>query len=215
VRHYKTLINAKGLIMGWGDSPRVDDWEADLSVVDRTLKERDVRIDAIYSSFLERSRQTAMYFARQRGISLIHDTPLLNEVNYGTLYLKSKEWVAANIPEYKTDPDFVYPGGESFRQMQRRSVQFLCGIEGHRRGQTILVVVHAGVIRGLICHFLGLDFAANLKRKISHRYVGEITLEGGRCTSYDELGKPSGFIRDGIIAVPHRSEEEAARVRPS
>lgn len=211
VRHYKTLINASDLIMGWGDAPRVSDWEKDLAWVSQRLRELEIRIDRVYSSVLERARQTAMYYAKQRGIWLIHDAAALNEVNYGTLYRKSKKWVAQNIPQYKTDPDFVYPEGESFRQMQQRSVDFLLSRVPYHNGETVLVVVHAGVIRGLICHFLGLNYAANLKRKISHRYIGVFELEGESCTCYNELGSPSDFVRLGELRIPHVLRREPRR----
>jgi broad specificity phosphatase PhoE len=68
--------------------------------------------------------------------------------------------------------------------------------------KTLLIVVHAGVIRGLISHFLELDYASNLKRRIGHQYIGDFTIENSVCVRYDELGKPSGFVKDGIIEVP-------------
>jgi broad specificity phosphatase PhoE len=68
--------------------------------------------------------------------------------------------------------------------------------------ETLLIVVHAGVIRGLVCHFLGLDYARNLKRHMGHQYIGDFTLEGKDCIRYDELGKPSEFIREKVIKVP-------------
>ncbi|MGB5602213.1 MAG: histidine phosphatase family protein, partial [Gammaproteobacteria bacterium] len=92
--------------------------------------------------------------------------------------------------------------GESFRQMQERSVAVIESLAGMHRDETLLVVVHAGVIRGFICHFLKLDYTQNLKRRIGHQYVGDFTIEGNVCIRYDELGKPSGFINDGIITVP-------------
>jgi broad specificity phosphatase PhoE len=201
-RHYKTLINASERIQGWGDSPRNSDWEDDVRFVDACLNEHGIRFDAVFSSVLERSRQTAMFHARRQGIHLIYDTPALNEVNYGILYKKKKQWVAEHYPQHKRDPDFVYPGGESFRQMQERSVNYLISLALTRPRQTILIVVHAGIIRGLVSHFLGLDYAENLKRKISHRYVGDFQFDGSTCVRYDELGKPSGFVRDGVIEVP-------------
>ena len=202
VRHFKTLINASGLIMGWGDAPPVKGWEADLTYVDALLNEHDIQCSAIYTSYLERARQTGMFYARKRGIPLIHDSQALNEINYGTLYRKSKSWVEETIPQHKKDPNFVYPDGESFKQMQARSVGFFESLIRKRQGETILVVVHAGVIRGFVSHFLGLPYAENLKRKISHRYIGDFLFEGDQCVRYDELGKPSGFVRDDVISVP-------------
>lgn len=201
-RHYKTLINAAEEILGWGDSPRDSGWKADVEYVNAQLQERGIIFDAVYSSDLERARQTAMFHARCFGINIIHDTPALNEVNYGKLYKKKKKWVAEHYPQYKKDPDFVYPEGESFRQMQQRSVAFLASLARTHPQQTVLIVAHAGVIRGLISHFLDLNYADNLKHKISHRYIGDFQFDGKTCQRYDELGKPSGFIRDGIVKVP-------------
>jgi len=203
VRHYKTLINVSNQIMGWGDAPRAGNWEKDLAYVDKTLRDRGIRIDEVHSSYLERARRTAMYYAKGRGIHLIRDSQPLNEINFGPdLYKKSKAWVAKNFPLHKKDPDFVYPNGESFRQMQARSVEYVKALESSRKDKCVLLVVHAGVIRGLVCHFLGLSYAPNLARKISHRYVGDFHIENGVAVSYDELGKPSGFINDGVISTP-------------
>lgn len=207
VRHYKTLLNASDKIMGWGDAPRIDGWQADLAFVVDTLKAQGISCDAIYSSDLERARQTAMYYARNRGIHIVHDSPMLNEINYGLLYKKSKKWVAKHIPQHKTDPDFVYPEGESFHQMQKRSINYLLSQAELFPDKTVLIVVHAGVIRGFISHFLGLDYARHLKQKISHRYIGEFVFKGRKCVQYNELGKLSGFVRKGSIEIPYSCAE--------
>ena len=215
VRHYKTLLNASDQILGWGDAPRVKGWRADVARVEEALQKHAIEFDAIYSSALERARQTAMFYARQRGISVIHDVADLNEVNYGLLYRKSKKWVANNIPQHKKDPDFIYPEGESFRQMQQRSSRYLQFLAETNPQKTILLVVHAGVIRGLVSYFLGLDYAAQLKRKISHRYIGEFLFEGADCVRYDELGKPSGFIRDGVTKILRAQSALSDAVTPA
>jgi len=210
VRHYKTLINASDQILGWGDAPRVSEWETDLTYVYEILRDQDIRYTSVYTSDLERARQTGMFYARKRGIHLLHDTQSLNEINYGQLFRKSKSWVEQNIPQHKQDPEFVYPGGESFTQMQRRSVAYLAALAAKRRNETILVVVHAGVIRGFISHFLGLPYAENLKHKITHRYIGDFLFDGSRCINYDELGEPSGFVLDNVVTIPlQRAEAQA------
>lgn len=206
IRHYKTLINVSDEIMGWGDAPRADDWESDLAYVSHILLTRKLAYDAVYTSDLERSRQTGRYFARVRKLNIIYDHPELNEVNYGSLYRKSKKWVKNNIPEYKTDADYVFEDGESFRQMQKRSVNFVASLPEKHADDTILIVAHAGVIRGLICHFLGLNYEPNLKQKITHRYIGDFSFKGKDCVAYNELGKPSGFVENGKIKIPFDRE---------
>jgi len=51
-----------------------------------------------------------------------------------------------------------------------------CSRIARHHDETVSVAEHAGVIRGLICHFPGLDYTGNLKRKITHRYIGDFIL---------------------------------------
>ncbi len=203
IRHYKTLLNESDQIIGWGDSPQAENWMEDIVFVEGELRRRAVRPDAIYSSALERARLTAGYFADKLGTGEVRSAPQLNEVNYGSLCRKSKQWAAENFPKHKNCPDFVYPEGESFRQMQARSTEFVQSLAASLNGQTILCVAHAGVIRGLVSQFLDLDYAAQLKRKISHRYIGILNFEGLDCTDYDEWGVPSGFVNEGELQLPY------------
>lgn len=204
IRHFKTLLNASNQILGWGDAPRADDWQPDLQFVYNKLAATDLFFDAIYTSVLERSYQTGRYFAQAFAVEDLHKQAQLNEVNYGKLYKKSKTWVERHIPEYKTDPAFVFPAGESFLQMQQRSVKCLTSLAHKNPKKTLLLVAHAGVIRALICHFLQLDYASNLKCKISHRYIGHFQFKNKRCCHYNELGHLSGFIKSGVIHIPNR-----------
>ena len=214
VRHFKTCSNAAGRIIGWGNSPRSDDWEKDLLFVDQKLRELGIHFDAIYSSDLERARCTADYYAGRRNTATLNHSGMLNEVNYGTLYHKPKAWVAKNVREYKTDPDYVFPEGESFRQMRDRSAAFVRELGLRYDTGTVLIVSHAGVIRGLICHYLGLDYSSNLKRKVSHRYIGDFQLENDACIRYEELGKPSEFIAQGIVVPQTASQEPVGLEQP-
>ena len=141
----------------------------------------------------------------------MHDHAEINEVNYGVLYKQSKKWVEKHIPEYKNDPEYIFEQGESFSQMQKRSVDFFSSLPNKYNNETILIVAHAGVIRGLISHYLGLDYRENLKQKITHRYIGQFNFKGTDCESYTEIGKPSGFIENNIIRVPFH----CARREPS
>lgn len=204
VRHYKTLINAESRIMGWGDSPPVDGWELDLLAVSRRLKKAGIQFDRIYTSQLKRAQATGEFFARRHEVEKINSVAAVNEVNYGKLFRKSKGWVAKNIPEYKTDPDFVFPNGESFTQMRERSVGFVQHLLTKLPDEDVLLVAHAGVIRGLVCHYLGLPYAPNLKQRVSHRYIGLFEFDGERCRKYDELGSHSDFVRKQIIKIPFK-----------
>ena len=201
-RHYKTRSNEDDRILGWGDSPPGSDWKADIEYVDARLQAHGLDFDEIYSSNLERSRQTAIIHAVRYGIAFVNSAAELNEINYGKLQKHKKSWVARRYPQHKKNPDMVYPEGESFRQMQQRSVEFLLSLDAKHPTQTVLIVAHAGVIRGLVSHFLGLELADNLKQKVSFRYIGDFLLEDGNCLRYDELGEASGFVHNAVIELP-------------
>lgn len=203
IRHYKTEFNASGHIMGWGDSPKVANWLEDMEYLEGVLASHAAQPDLIYSSALGRARHTADYFATSLDVSTVRQSPQLNEINYGALYRKPKAWVAQHYPQHKRDTDFVYPDGESFSQMQRRCVTFVLDLAAAAAGQTVLCVAHAGVIRALVSHFLGLDYRVQLRRKVCHRYVGVMGFAGGDCVSYDEWGLCSGFVSDGELALPY------------
>jgi broad specificity phosphatase PhoE len=201
-RHYQTQSNVEGRILGWGDSPPHRDWKVNVDFIDSRLHENDLDFDAVYSSDLKRARQTAKIFAGSFGIPNVIAIPELKEINYGNVQKKKKSWVGEHYPQHKKDPDLVYPDGESFRQMQQRSVEYLSSLAATHPRQTVLIVSHAGVIRGIISHFLGLEYALSLKHSVSFRYIGDFLFDGENCLSYDELGKPSGFVQDGVIEIP-------------
>ncbi len=203
IRHYRTEFNETGRLMGWEDSPRGREWKPDFDFVDARLHEEGVKFDAIYSSDLERSRQTARIHADNHGIAEVHDTQQLNEINYGRLQKLRKSLIQRIFPQHKTSADLVYPGGESFHQMQQRSVAFLESMAASSPDHTVLIVTHSGVIRGFVSHFCGLDLDDHLRHPVSFRYIGDFEFDAAGLKRYDELGEPSGFVASGAIQLPH------------
>lgn len=201
VRHYKTTSNETGKIMGWGDAPPAKNWQEDPDYVAKVLLKAHLNTEIIYTSSLTRAMNTGKFYADILGIKQVQNTPALNEVNYGKLYNKSKIWVEENIKDHKKNPDLVYPDGESFNQMKARCVTFIESISKKHADKTVLLVVHAGIVRSLVSHYLGLNYANNLKRKIGHRYIGDFTIKDNHCIRYNEPGKESGFITEGIIKL--------------
>jgi alpha-ribazole phosphatase len=205
VRHYKTTSNESGNIIGWSDAPPVREWREDINYVNDVLAGLKLKINRIYTSKLRRARNTGLFYANSQKIHKVYHAAELNEVNYGKMSKKSKSWVAQNVPEHKKDPDYCYPDGESFSQMQKRSVDYVLELARKYPDKVIMIVVHAGIIRGLLCHFLGLDYAPNLDQHLGHRYIGIFDFDGEKCTRYEEVGKKSGFIRHGVVKTPHQN----------
>ena len=207
VRHYKTKSNTKELIMGWSDAPPEDDFAEDLYFVEGMLLISKYDFDAVWSSKLERAERTAKFFATLNKIPSHVKSDELNEIDYGSLTNKRKKWAEKHYPKHKNDADFVYPKGESFRQMQSRCVNFIEKQMTRDKSDPVLLVVHAGVIRGLICHYLQLPYSINLKRRIGHRYIGVLDINENGKVTYDEIGENSDFVSENIIRIPYQKRK--------
>jgi probable phosphomutase (TIGR03848 family) len=118
----------------------------------------EVPVDAIYSSPLERCRETIAPLARRRGLSVAARRGLL-EVDYG-------DWTGRTISQLRRTtlwravqqaPSTVrFPNGESFLEVQARAVAELGRIAGAHPAGTVAVVTHADVVRLLIAHHAGM-----------------------------------------------------------
>lgn len=115
------------------------------------------RIAAVYSSPLERARETAAPIAAAVGCDVRVDDGLL-ELDVGTwtgLELKAAtkrpEW--ATIQRYPSG--FAFPDGESFLAMHARVVATLDRLRTAHPGETIVAVSHADPIRAAVAHAMG------------------------------------------------------------
>ena len=115
------------------------------------------RIAAVYSSPLERTRETAAPIAQAVGCDVQVDDGLL-ELDIGDwtgLELKAvskrPEW--ATIQRYPSG--FTFPGGESFVAMQARIVACLERLRAAHPGETLVAVSHADPIRVAVAHAMG------------------------------------------------------------
>ncbi len=141
---------------------------------------------AVYSSPLERARQTAEPIARARGLKVI-EAPGLMEANVGDWQGKSvrrlamtKYWrVIQGAPSRAR-----HPGGESFAETQLRIVQALDEIMArHKERDLIACVFHADPIKLAVAHYIGLPLDHFQRLAID---TGSVTLLG--------IGQMSGHL---------------------
>lgn len=114
-------------------------------------------VDALYTSPLERARETAAPIARALGMRAKVDRGLL-EADFG-------DWTGAELkalmklPEWSTvqraPSTFRFPGGESFSEMQHRIVGTLERLRAAHPGGTIVCVSHADPIKAAVAHAVG------------------------------------------------------------
>jgi probable phosphomutase (TIGR03848 family) len=116
-----------------------------------------IPIDAVYSSPLERARETAAPLAARRGLE-VHYREAFGEVRFG-------DFSGRTIAELDTDAEWRKftafrsgiraPGGELTIEVQARFVSELEKLRGEHREQNIAIVSHADSIKAALAHYLG------------------------------------------------------------
>ncbi len=135
------------------------------------------RVDAVYSSPLERAKETAAPISTARGLRTQIDRGLL-ECDFG-------DWTGAELkrlmklPEWQTvqraPSTFRFPNGESFSEMQTRMVSALDRLRVAHPGGTIVCVSHADTIKAAVAHALGTHIDLFQRIVISPASVTAIT----------------------------------------
>ncbi len=115
-------------------------------------------VTAVYTSPLERTRETAAPVARAHGLRPRVERGLL-EVDYG-------DWTDLPLAQLRrrtlwrtiqqAPSRVTFPGGESIRAAQQRVVEATERLAAAHAGETIVLVSHADVIKAAIAHHLGM-----------------------------------------------------------
>ena len=115
------------------------------------------KVDAVYASPLERTRETAAPIAKARKLRVRTDRGLL-ELDIGDWTgwelkkaAKTEAWKAVQ----RRPSAFRFPGGESFLEMQSRMVDSLERIRAAHPGGTVVAVSHADPIKAAAADALG------------------------------------------------------------
>jgi broad specificity phosphatase PhoE len=134
------------------------------SIADRLSAEN---IGALYSSPLQRTRETAEILAAQLDLPVHYRDDFL-ELDFG-------EWTGLTFDAVRADERWLVwrdcrsiatiPGGESMRQVQERIVKALFELRQIHRDGTVLIVSHGDVIRAALLFALGmpLDFYSRIE----------------------------------------------------
>lgn len=124
-----------------------------------------IQFDSIYTSTLSRCRETAAIICplsqKKEAKQNIYFDDRLNEINLGTWDGQSFGHIKAAMPELfdqrgKEIRQFCPPEGESFADLYERVSPFfknLC----QNLAAPVLVITHSGVIRVMLCQYLGLN----------------------------------------------------------
>ncbi len=165
IRHGMTAAVGRR-ITGWAPGVGLtDEGRRQVEVLGREL--RDVSIDAVFASPLERAAMTAQAVAQPHQLEVITRDGL-GEVRFG-------DWTGKTLDELAEDEVWKRwntvrslsraPNGESFLETQRRMMDEINHARQQHPEGTVALVSHADAIRAALVYLLGmpLDLFARLR----------------------------------------------------
>jgi len=122
---------------------------------------RDVPLDALWSSDLNRTQSTAAAVRKYHPELELHLDPRLREIDVGVW--EDRPWgnIARDYPEqmelFSHDPArWSVPGGEPYAAVQARMGTAVREIAAQYPGGSVAVVSHGLAIRSLLCELFGI-----------------------------------------------------------
>ena len=178
VRHGQISANVDRVWHGSTDSALTDRGLEEAEAVARLLATDRFAPAAVYSSPLQRTRETAAAIARATGLEPVTDPGLaeyaigeLEGVSYEDLYREHRFF-----ERIREDPDFAPPGGESRNQVVARVVGALRRIARAHGGDEVVVVGHGAALGLAISHLLGDSDAEFQKYHKANCALSELVL---------------------------------------
>jgi broad specificity phosphatase PhoE len=158
-------------------------------------------LDAIYSSDLQRARETAEIVARTKGLT-VETTPDLREVDVGSWEGLSRAEAEERFPDGYgrwLQGGEGWDDGETYEQMSERVLSAIQRIaKAHAPGR-VLAVAHGGSIRAVHAAALGVDVHSyrRIQRVEPNATLSAVCVADGRLTELcDTEGLDEFLIRD-------------------
>ena len=114
-------------------------------------------IDAIYTSPLERARQTARPLCDLTTLRAEIEDGVAEWDRHSNEYVPVEELKAANDPRWQEIVSGVWSSEEDPEEFHDRVLTSLEAIVSRHRGQRVVVTCHGGVINEYLAHVLGLS----------------------------------------------------------
>jgi probable phosphomutase (TIGR03848 family) len=179
IRHGHTDTAGKRLT-GWNRGIHLN--ERGRAEADALVERLDgVPVTAMYSSPLERCRETAAPISKARSIAVRARRALI-EVDYG-------EWTGRSLSQLRrtalwkvvqqTPSAMVFPGGESLLGVQSRAVAELDAIAAEHPKATVAVFTHADVVRLALAHYAGMHLDQFQRLVVDPASVSVVVTGGG------------------------------------
>lgn len=184
IRHGETAWNAVRRLQGHLDIPLNAEGERQAAALGRALL--DESLDAIYSSDLQRARQTAQEIAAPRGMAVQVERGL-RERCYGAfegmLYAEIQQrYPEAHAAWQARDIDVRFPQGvhtaETMREFSERVVDTITRLVADGKYRKLALVTHGGVLECAYRAAQGLGFARKRDFEIRNASINRFQWNG-------------------------------------
>ncbi|HVN50321.1 MAG TPA: histidine phosphatase family protein [Acidimicrobiales bacterium] len=182
VRHGRTEANATRRLLGRLDVPLDEVGRAQADALVAAVGP----VDRVVTSPLRRTRETAAGFDAPTTVD-----ERLVELDYG----EYDGVPLADIPasmwhDWRSDPEFAPPGGESLVQLRRRVEAALVELVDPARSETVVVVSHVSPIKAAVTWSLGVGDEVVWRLFVSPASISRIEVgpAGPVLSSFNEVG---------------------------
>ncbi|MEN9711324.1 MAG: hypothetical protein RL441_1316 [Actinomycetota bacterium] len=204
LRHARSTANAAGVLAGRMPGVQLD--EVGISQA-KQLADclRDLSIEFIVHSDLERTKQTVSPLASASGITLREDQRL-TECDYG-------DWSGKELKELSSEPlwksiqstpsSVTFPGGEAMIDMQSRAV---AALDFWMEEATSLFAIcsHGDVLKSLVAHAIGLPLDKFQGLHVSPASITVLQWDGSRWT-LQALNAPASKEAISSLTLPSQN----------
>ncbi len=182
VRHGETAHNASGRTQGSLNIPLNETGREQAHKLSERLQGE--KIDAFYSSTLDRAYETALIVAAPHHKD-VTKMPELCELNYGTMEgILHKDLNDFRAQKTVAFADLQFPGGEHYQDAHARARTFLSHIR-QRAAETVLVISHGSFMRVLLSEIMG-ETVETMYERIPRQKNTAVTL-----IDFDSTGRPN------------------------
>lgn len=187
VRHGETDSNAEGRIQGQTNTPLNERGRAQAQALADELAGESIA--AVYSSDLDRARETAEILAGRLDLPVVVD-PALRERNFGSWEGRTVDELEARWPGAWArwrEGDEGEGDVEDHLALAARVRDAIHRLAAAHPGERILVVAHGGAMRVILTDAAGLTYpqARREQRNIANCDVSRLSVENGTVRSLD------------------------------
>ena len=211
-RHGESDWNRDRRWQGHADRPLTDHGREQARELAERLAATD--LDAVYSSDLERARETATIVAERHSLP-VQQLPALREVDVGSWSGLTRAEAEERFPDaYRRWTDGIegWDDGETYEELSERVLAAVREIVERNPGDRVLLVAHGGSIRAIHAAALGVNVHTyrRIQRVEPNATLSAVCVEDGRLS---ELCRAEDL--DEFLVEEQRRRREAASRPPT